>query len=209
MPTHKTGRDDIDRTEDRPFTKDPSRVVAISDGVFAVALTLLILDVKPPTVGQTLLASAIIATVPRVGIFALSFAIVAYYWISHQFSFGYVRVIDRGLLWLNMLFLFTIVVLPFSAAVLAGYPLAAPAITLYGANVAACSATLAIGWWYAVGRRLTIDVRRDERRRVAVRTMISPTLAVIGIAVATIAPVASLVLFVAIPVASYTIKPTR
>jgi uncharacterized membrane protein len=108
-----------------------------------------------------------------------------------------------------MLFLFTIVVLPFSAAVLADYPLAAPAITLYGVNVAACSATLAIGWWYAVAKRLSIDVRRDERRRVAVRTMISPTLAVIGIAVATVAPVASLVLFVAIPVASYAIRPTR
>jgi len=211
MPTRKTGRDDIDRdrTEDRPFPKDPSRVIAISDGVFAVALTLLILDVKPPTVSQTLLASAIIATAPRLGIFALSFAIVAYYWVSHHFSFGYVRLIDRGLLWLNMLFLFTIVVLPFSAAVLADYPLAAPAITLYGANVAACSATLAIAWWYAVGIRLSIDVRRDERRRVAVRTMISPTLAVVGIAVATIAPVASLVLFVAIPVASYTLRPTR
>jgi uncharacterized membrane protein len=102
-----------------------------------------------------------------------------------------------------MLFLFTIVVLPFSAAVLADYRLAAPAITLYGANVAACSATLAIAWWYAVAKRLSVDVRRDERRRVAIRTMISPTLAVVGIAVATIAPVASLVLFVAIPVASY------
>ena len=81
MPTHKTGRDDVDRIEDRPFPKDPSRVIAISDGVFAVALTLLILDVKPPTVNQTLLASAIIATAPRLGIFALSFAIVAYYWV--------------------------------------------------------------------------------------------------------------------------------
>jgi len=209
MPTHKTGRDDVDRIPDRSFPKDPSRVIAISDGVFAVALTLLILDVKPPTVNPTLLASAIIATAPRLGIFALSFAIVAYYWVSHHFSFGYVRLIDRGLLWLNMLFLFTIVVLPFSAAVLADYPLAAPAITLYGANVAACSATLAIAWWYAVGKRLSIDVRRDERRRVAIRTMISPTLAIVGIAVATIAPVASLVLFVAIPVASYTLRPTR
>jgi TMEM175 potassium channel family protein len=209
MPTRKAGRDDVDQTEDRLFTKDPSRVIAISDGVFAVALTLLVLDVKLPTVSQPLLASAIWATAPRLGIFALSFAIVAYYWVSHQFSFGYVRLIDRGLLWLNMLFLFTIVVLPFSAAVLADYPLAAPAITLYGTNVAACSATLAICWWYAVRKRLSIDVSRDERRRVAVRTMISPALAVIGIAVATIAPVASLVLFVAIPVASYAIRPTR
>jgi uncharacterized membrane protein len=211
MSTPKTGRVDIDRdrTEDRSFPKDPSRVVAISDGVFAVALTLLILDVNPPIVSRTVLASAILATAPRLGIFALSFAIVAYYWVSHHFSFGYVRVIDRGLLWLNMLFLFTIVVLPFSAAVLGDYPLAAPALTLYGVNVAACSATLAIAWWYAVGKRLSIDVRRDERRRVAVRAMISPALAILGIAVATIAPVASLVLFVAIPVASYVIRPTR
>ena len=209
MSTHKTARHDVDRIEDRPFPKDPSRVIAISDGVFAVALTLLILDVKPPTVSRALLASAIIATAPRLGIFALSFAIVAYYWVSHHFSFGYVRLIDRGLLWLNMLFLFTIVVLPFSAAVLADYPLAAAAIMVYGANVAACSATLAIAWWYAVGKRLSIDVSRDERRRVAVRTMISPTLAIVGIAVATIAPVASLVLFVAIPVASYILRPTR
>src|SRR5437764_1083157 len=62
MPMRKTGRDDIDRTEDRPFTKDPSRMVAISDGVFAVALTLLILDVKPPTVGPTLLARALFSS---------------------------------------------------------------------------------------------------------------------------------------------------
>ena len=59
------------------------------------------------------------------------------------------------------------------------------------------------------GQTISIDVRREERRRVAVRTMISPTLAIVGIAVATIAPVASLVLFVAIPVASYTVRPTR
>jgi uncharacterized membrane protein len=102
----KAERDDIDRTEDRPFSRDPSRVVAISDGVFAVALTLLILDVKPPTVSQALLASAIIATAPRLGIFALSFAIVACLLGVPPLSFGYVRLIDRGLLWLNMLFLF-------------------------------------------------------------------------------------------------------
>jgi uncharacterized membrane protein len=207
----KTARGGVDRNlaQDNPFPKDPSRVIAISDGVFAVALTLLILDVKPPTVSQALLASAIIATAPRLGIFALSFAIVAYYWVSHHFSFGYVRVIDRGLLWLNMLFLFTIVVLPFSAAVLADYPLAAPAITLYGVNVASCSATLSMAWWYSVGKRLSIDVPRDERRRVAIRTAISPALALVGVAVASIVPVASLVLFVAIPVASYAIRPTR
>ena len=196
-------RDDVDRdlAESSVFPGDPSRLTALSDGVFAVALTLLVLDVKPPQVNPALLGSAVLAMAPRLGIFALSFAIVTYYWVSHHSVFTYVRTTDRGLLWLNMLFLFTIVVLPFSAAVLADYPRTAPAIALYGANVALCSVALSVAWWYAVAKGLSIDVERVELRHVAVRTAVSPILALLGVAVSTIAPVISLVLFVAIPVA--------
>jgi len=197
-----TGRAAVDRGvhESAVFPGDPSRLTALSDGVFAVALTLLVLDVKPPQVNPALLASAVLAMAPRLGIFALSFAIVTYYWVSHHSVFTYVRATDRGLLWLNMLFLFTIVVLPFSAAVLADYPLAAPAIALYGTNVAICSAALSVAWWYAVAKRLSIDVQGEELRYAAVRTAVSPILALLGVVVSTIAPVISLVLFVAIPV---------
>ena len=195
-------RDDVDRdlAESSVFPGDPSRLTALSDGVFAVALTLLVLDVKPPQVNPALLGSAVLAMAPRLGIFALSFAIVTYYWVSHHSVFTYVRATDRGLLWLNMLFLFTIVVLPFSAAVLADYPRTAPAIALYGTNVALCSVALSVAWWYAVAKRLSIDVQGVELRHVAVRTAVSPILALLGVAVSTIAPVISLVLFVAIPV---------
>ncbi|HZF20726.1 MAG TPA: TMEM175 family protein, partial [Burkholderiales bacterium] len=147
-----------------------------------------------------LLGSAVLAMAPRLGVFALSFAIVTYYWVSHHFVFTYVRTTDRGLLWLNMLFLFTIVVLPFSAAVLADYPRTAPAIALYGTNVALCSVALSVAWWYAVAKRLSIEVQGVELRHVAVRTAVSPILALLGVAVSAIAPVISLVLFVAIPV---------
>ena len=195
-------RDDVDRelAESSVFPGDPSRLTALSDGVFAVALTLLVLDVKPPQVNPALLGSAVLAMAPRLGIFALSSAIVTYYWVSHHSVFTYVRTTDRGLLWLNMLFLFTIVVLPFSAAVLADYPRTAPAIALYGTNVALCSVALSVAWWYAVAKRLSIDVQEVELRHVAVRTAVSPILALLGVAVSTIAPVISLVLFVSIPV---------
>jgi uncharacterized membrane protein len=195
-------RDDVDRdlAESSVFPGDPSRLTALSDGVFAVALTLLVLDVKLPQVNPALLGSAVLAMAPRLGVFALSFAIVTYYWVSHHFVFTYVRTTDRGLLWLNMLFLFTIVVLPFSAAVLADYPRKAPAIALYGTNVALCSVALSVAWWYAVAKRLSIEVQGVELRHVAVRTAVSPILALLGVAVSAIAPVISLVLFVAIPV---------
>lgn len=137
----------------KPGGLDPGRLTAISDGIFAVALTLLILDVRPPDVAVSKLGSALVATAPRFGIFALSFAIVAYYWVVHHLIFAYVRVANRGLLWSNLLFLFMIVVLPFSAAVLGRYPLEAPSLIIYGSNLACCSLTLGLSWWYASSGR--------------------------------------------------------
>ena len=79
-------RDDVDRdlAESSVFPGDPSRLTALSDGVFAVALTLLVLDVKPPQVNPALLGSAVLAMAPRLGIFALSFAIVTLHMPQRQ-----------------------------------------------------------------------------------------------------------------------------
>jgi uncharacterized membrane protein len=76
----KTGRNyRTDRTE------------GISDGVFAVSLTLLILDVRPPEGGVSQLVHGLVLIAPRLGTFALSFAIVAYYWLVHHLIFASLR----------------------------------------------------------------------------------------------------------------------
>jgi uncharacterized membrane protein len=120
---------------------DAGRVASLSDGVFAVALTLLILAIKPPETDGAHLVQTLVSTVPRFGIFALSFAIVAYHRVVHHLIFALLKAADRTLIWLNLLFLFTVVVLPFFAAVLGRYPTAPPALMLYGSNVACCSVT--------------------------------------------------------------------
>jgi len=185
----------------KPGGLDPGRLTAISDGIFAVALTLLILDVRPPDVAVSKLGSALVATAPRFGIFALSFAIVAYYWVVHHLIFAYVRVANRGLLWSNLLFLFMIVVLPFSAAVLGRYPLEAPSLIIYGSNLACCSLTLGLSWWYA-SRAGLLEVDPAQARYIALRFVLSLTLAIVGVALAKVVPIASLGLFVAVPVLS-------
>src|SRR2546430_8908023 len=63
------------------------RTEGISDGVFAVSLTLLILDVRPPEGGVSQLVHGLVLIAPRLGTFALSFAIVAYYWLVHHLIF--------------------------------------------------------------------------------------------------------------------------
>src|SRR6201997_1448298 len=98
------------------------RTEGISDGVFAVSLTLLILDVRPPEGGVSQLVHGLALVAPRLGTFAISFAIVAYYWLAHHLIFASLRGVKVSVIWTNMLFLFTIAVLPFSTAVLGRYP---------------------------------------------------------------------------------------
>src|SRR5258708_5769120 len=79
------------------------RTEGISDGVFAVSLTLLILDVRPPEGGVSQLLHGLVLIAPRLGTFALSFAIVAYYWLLHHFIFASLLGVDVALILANML----------------------------------------------------------------------------------------------------------
>lgn len=145
-------RGDGSSNEERPKTGRKyrtDRTEGISDGVFAVSLTLLILDVRPPEGGVSQLVHGLVLIAPRLGTFALSFAIVAYYWLVHHLIFASLRGVKVALIWANMLFLFTIAVLPFSTAVLGRYSLAPVALAIYGANLAACTSTLAGVWFVA------------------------------------------------------------
>ena len=176
------------------------RTAAISDGVFAVALTLLILDVKPPDRGTGELAKALISVAPRLGIFALSFAIVAYYWVVHHLIFVSMRGVSVGLLWANFAFLFTIVVLPFSTAVLGGDALAPPALALYGLNLAACTTTLTGAWYVAERGDLIEQLLPKQRRYIVLRLTIQVLVALFGVVCAFVLPVLALTIFVAFPV---------
>jgi len=176
------------------------RTEAISDGVFAVSLTLLILDVRPPEGGVSQLVHGLVLIAPRLGTFALSFAIVAYYWLVHHLIVASLRGVTVAVIWANMLFLFTIVVLPFSTAVLGRYFLAPVALAIYGANLAACTSTLA-GVWFVADHSLATDHPTASQRRYIVRRFsVQLIVALLGIACAFIAPAVALSIFVALPI---------
>src|SRR3984957_11964953 len=183
-------------TTGRKYRTD--RTEGISDGVFAVSLTLLILDVRPPEGGASQLVLVLIA--PRLGTFALSFAIVAYYWLVHHLIFASLRGVKVGLIWANMLFLFTIAVLPFSTAVLGRYSLAPVALAIYGANLAACTSTLAGVWFVADHSHITAQPTVSQRRYIVRRFDVQLIVALLGIACAFLAPALALTFFVALPI---------
>jgi uncharacterized membrane protein len=175
------------------------RLTALSDGVFAVALTLLVLGIVPPDTDSAHLSHALVSKLPLFGIFAISFAIVAYHWVVHHLIFSLVKIVDVHFIWLNLLFLFAVVILPFSAGVLGRYPIAPVALILYGTNVAFCSVTLMLVWWQMLRARLNTEIRAEIARYISLRFTIWLVLSVVGIALALILPIASLALFAALP----------
>ncbi|OLB05437.1 MAG: hypothetical protein AUH06_10020 [Gemmatimonadetes bacterium 13_2_20CM_69_27] len=146
------------------------------------------------------LVHGLVLIAPRLGTFALSFAIVAYYWLVHHLIFASLRGVKVALIWANMLFLFTIAVLPFSTAVLGRYSLAPVALAIYGANLAACTSTLAGVWFVADHSHITEQPTVSQRRYIVRRFGVQLIVALLGIACAFLAPALALSIFVALPI---------
>jgi uncharacterized membrane protein len=99
------------------------RLLAFSDGVFSVAITLLVLDVRLPSDGaggDSPLLSALIGLWPKLLVFCFTFVIVGINWVSHHRKFSYIKRVDGGLLWLNLIYLMTLCLIPFATSLLGG-----------------------------------------------------------------------------------------
>jgi TMEM175 potassium channel family protein len=139
------------------------RILAISDGVFAFSLTLLVVDLVIPTSSSnSALASQLVGQLPALLSYLISFAVVALTWNSHRETFGYIRHADGWLIVLNFALLLLVAFLPFPTAVLGrnqNEPLAAViyAVTLTLINLAAAAI-----WWYATRGHRLVDRDLDH-----------------------------------------------
>ena len=98
--------------------RNPERLVFFSDAVFAIAVTLLVLEIRPPEDTRHLL-HGLAALWPSYLSYAVSFLLIGQVWANHHVMFDHIRVADRAVLFLNTLLLMDIAFLPFAASVLA------------------------------------------------------------------------------------------
>jgi uncharacterized membrane protein len=117
-----------------------NRLEACSDGVFAIAITLLVLDIKLPEGNALGLAQALREALPRIAAYVMSFAIIGLYWISHHRSFELIGKVDGAVFWINLLLLLIVSFIPFPTALLGRYPNEALPIIIYGLTLIACNA---------------------------------------------------------------------
>jgi TMEM175 potassium channel family protein len=155
---------------------ETARVEAFSDGVFAIAITLLVLEIKvpPPDVtdhGSRLLP-ALIRLWPSYLGYLISFVTVGIMWANHHSIFVYIRRTDRNFLLLNVLFLMFIAFLPFPTALLAEYLPEPNGRRLVVATFSAFFVVIGLAynavWWYGAGKARLLDPHADQ---VAVRTI--------------------------------------
>jgi uncharacterized membrane protein len=187
-----------------------NRLEAFSDGVFAVASTLLVLNLQVPQV------TSVSELVPRLGelwpkllSYALSFVLVGIYWVAHHNTFHYIKRSDRSLLWLNILLLLCIVFLPFPTALLGQYPEQRVSVIVYAGTLLITGLVLQSLWWYATSRFRLVDRNIDPRlvQRATRRNLTGPLIYLLAIGISLFSVPASLALFFLVPL--YYIFPGR
>jgi uncharacterized membrane protein len=125
-----------------------NRIEALADGIFAVAMTLLVLDIKSPLNLDFDTNAGLVAYLGTLehsfAMYAISFVVLAIFWIAHHILFHYVRHVDRRLLWMNMAFLLLVTFVPFSTDLMGDHGHLMLPVIVYGFNLLALGSLLAL-----------------------------------------------------------------
>jgi uncharacterized membrane protein len=140
------------------------RIVAFSDGVFSIAITLLVLALKiPDDLKNGELGHALWEQREALLAYAISFAVIGRFWVIHHGFFSEVKAFDGRLMTLNMVYLGFIVLIPFSSQVLGEYGSQLPAVVVYAGNLIA---VVLVGQWMRWdGRNAGITTSDDASAR--------------------------------------------
>lgn len=132
------------------------RLAALSDGIFAVAMTLLVLDLRVPviTISHRLiqeqdLLNALVKLGPNILPYLMSFLTLGIFWVGQQTQFNYFSKSDRYLTWIHLSFLLAVTLMPFSTGLLAAYVTFRVALLIYWLNIVLLGIIIFFSWRYA------------------------------------------------------------
>ena len=185
---------------------NPERLKSFSDGVFAVAITLLVLQFQVPHVPAAELAGALFRLWPAYASCLLSFAVVGVYWVAHWNVIHELHSGDRNLAWINIGFLACVAFIPFPAALVGAYGAERAAVMFYGGTLVVTGLMLRALFVYAFRKGL-IDAPPGLERYAAIRQLVPVGIYFTGLLLAPVAPWLALAIYVCVPLLY--ILPTR
>jgi TMEM175 potassium channel family protein len=182
------------------------RVAFFSDAVFAIAITLLIINIRvPPSVGTgpalARFARGLSQELGRIVSWALSFYVIGRYWIGHHALFRYLERLDHRLISLNLLFLAFVAFLPYATAVVGVWGATAPGVAFYAVGIAAVGFAQGAIWSHARRAGLTSpEVSPQVGRAYMVSLLSTPVVFLASIPLAFLSPLAAEAIWVLIAV---------
>jgi uncharacterized membrane protein len=152
------------------------RLAALSDGIFSVAMTLLVLDLRVPAAeaihSEHDLRRVLIALSPRLVVFLMSIMTNGIFWVGQQTQLNYFARSDRNLVWIHIAFLCCVSVTPFSTALLAEFIHYRTALLVYWSNILFLGLTLLWSWSYATRAHLLVDDLPPEVHPAIIRRIL-------------------------------------
>jgi uncharacterized membrane protein len=157
-----------------------SRIEALSDGVFSITMTLLILDIRLPHIpgGIDPNIGELLTLLPKLENYFISFIVLGLFWVRQQMQFKVIKEADRNLLWINILFLMFIALTPLSTSLLFEYDETPISIQIYCVIVVILSIILHYQWHYSIKNYRLVDESYDMAglKKIRLINMLFPVL---------------------------------
>jgi uncharacterized membrane protein len=182
-----------------------SRIEAFSDGVFAIIVTLLVLEIHVPQVQDKDISAALgrslLIMAPKFLSYILSFVIVCIWWVAHHHLFHILKRSDRGLLWLNSLFLLWLAFIPFPTALMGDFPGERVSVMCYGTVTTLAGVSFCLMRYYAFYVAKLVDQRIDRHlfKLAMLRSALNPVLHSIAVLLAFVDTRFSIALYIILP----------
>lgn len=181
------------------------RIVFFSDAVFAIAITLLVIEIKVPHfeagAGESDILGSLARLIPNFVGYVISFMVIGAYWIGHHRIYGMITKWDYGLIWRNVAFLLTIAFIPFTTAFFSENVTRTVPMVFYAFVFALAGAMQVLQWRYAIKRGLT-DPELDPAvlRHFSQRISLLPLSGVIAALIGLVQPMFAGFAFLIIPI---------
>jgi uncharacterized membrane protein len=190
---------------------DVGRIAALSDGVFAFAATVLVLDIRTPERAdihtEAELLAALWAQAPRLLSWLLRLMTLGIFWVGQQTQLNNLKRADRDFTWLSLLFLAVVAALPFSTRLLADFFQFRTAFLIYWANILLCGVTIYATWSNAIRSKLVRnDLPPETERAIRARIVVAQSLYALGAAIGVAHTLAGVVFIIAVQL-NYAIAP--
>jgi uncharacterized membrane protein len=189
-----------------------NRLETLVDGIFAIAMTLLVLGINLPkpqvALAPAVLPGLIYSLVPQVFLFIVAFLVLALFWLGHHRQFHFIHRVDPALLWINILILIAIVFVPFSTDIAGDYPAVMIAALLFHANMFIVG-MLFIFQWDHICRHEHLCEPVPEKTIVHAwfcRSMLVPAVAATGGILCLFDPAVSLLIYLALPIGTFLLQ---